>query len=1546
MAKLNCVLIGDESLLVQCAEMLRARDHAITAIVTGRASVRDWAEAAGIAVVEWSADLSVQLAAVDYDWLFSVANLRMIPDAVWQRAGHGAINFHDGPLPEFAGLNTPSWAIIEGAATHGVTWHAITAGIDEGDVYARASFDVSDDETVLTLNSKCFEAGIATFGELLDQIEGGTLAPQHQDFSTRRYFGRYLRPDAAATLRFERPAAELSRLVRGLSFGDGYANPLVTSKVRAEGKLFSVTRLEVTDEPGGARPGSVLALGERGALVATADNQVWIDGELRHKTGKTGLASLLKVGASLPLIDETDARDLSAAVAEIVPNESFFSRALAAASDIDLPDVKSSQENEPDLQKIALDLPRNVTGDDRIVLIGAFLQRLSGQQAFTLAYANDDLAALQARHAGYFAPAVPLRIEGDDGTDLTHFTDAVQQSLQQLRKRRTYLRDLVDRSPAIAELNSSFGILETAAAEKIAAIEGCALTFVLEGHDGQAFALYDRNRITDAQVRDYVKRLDILSAAFAAGTEHVADLPLLSREEEQRVLYDLNQSERNYERSTCVHELIERQVDLTPDAIALAYRDQSLTYRQMDERANSIARALVEMGVGPDMPVGLCVGRSLDLVVGALAIQKAGGAYLPLDPDFPADRLSFMVEDSGIKVVLTDRAHAASPSLAGAKVLCVEDVLARQLSTSRVKGGATSANLAYVIYTSGSTGRPKGVMVEHRNVVNFFAGMDERVEVGSQGQPVWLAVTSLSFDISVLELFWTLTRGFKVVVYSGEAQRGREAPILRTASQGAIDFGLFYWGNDDGAGPAKYRLLLEGAKFADEHGFQSVWTPERHFHAFGGPYPNPAVTGAAVAAVTKQLSIRAGSCVLPLHHPARVVEEWAVIDNLSNGRAALAFASGWMPEDFILRPENAPPNNKASMIRDIETVRQLWRGESVDFEFGKGKVSVVTQPRPVQKELPIWLTTAGNPETYREAARLGANVLTHLLGQSIDEVAEKIKIYRETLVEVGRNPADYTVTLMLHTLLGEDREEVRRQARGPMKDYLRSAAALIKQYAWAFPAFKKPQGVTQPMDIDLQSLDAEELDAILEFAFLRYFEDSGLFGTVDDARQRIEQVAAAGVDDIACLIDFGVPSELVMERLVPLAQVVAQVRGSADLEPATEWDGGFATEIRRHGVTHLQCTPSMASMFLMGDEDRRALGGVQHLYIGGEALQGALLAELAKVSEATVENMYGPTETTIWSSTLTAQKTEGVVPLGRPIANTQLYVLDRARRPVPPGLPGELYIGGDGVTRGYLHRDELTAERFLPNPFMAGRIYRTGDLVRLGADGTLHFLGRADFQVKVRGYRIELGEIEARIGSYPGVREAVVVAREDRANDVRIVAYIRAPGVTIDERGLRAHIAEVLPDYMVPAHFVTLDAFPLTPNAKVDRNRLPKPEEVRSVPAAHEYVAPSDNTQIEIAEAFRRALGLERVGLHDSFFALGGHSLLAVQVHRELRSKVAPELTITDLFRFPTVSGLAAHIADRGKADERLSRVADRAAMRRNALGDRRAGLVRSRDTG
>ena len=347
--------------------------------------------------------------------------------------------------------------------------------------------------------------------------------------------------------------------------------------------------------------------------------------------------------------------------------------------------------------------------------------------------------------------------------------------------------------------------------------------------------------------------------------------------------------------------------------------------------------------------------------------------------------------------------------------------------------------------------------------------------------------------------------------------------------------------------------------------------------------------------------------------------------------------------------------------------------------------------------------------------------------------------------------------------------------------------------------------------------------------------------------------------------------------------------------------------------------------------------------VGGEALPGSLVADLQTATDATIQNMYGPTETTIWSTTQIATAGEGVTGIGSPIANTQVYVLDAALEPVPVGIAGELYIGGDGVARGYWQRPDLTAERFLPDPFRVGnRIYRTGDLVRWTSDGTLDFLGRADHQVKLRGYRIELGEIEAAVDSFAGVRQSVVMAREDVPGLVQLVAYYTAGG-SVDEGAMKEKLAQALPDHMVPTRFVRLDEFPLTPNKKVDRKALPASTARLAAPvvAVPMQAGSQAGSQAAIAAIWQRILGVQGIAARDSFFELGGHSLLAVQAHRDIRDTLgAAKLSITDIFRFPTLGALAARVdaltVRAPVSPPAESATDDRAAARTDAMSRRR----------
>jgi len=1512
MSMFSCVLIGDESLTQACGERLLQGGHDIRAVVSADDAVRVWAEAQGLSV--FSSPDALHGVACDrgFDWILSVANLRVLQADILDLARQGAVNFHDGPLPRYAGLNTPVWAILNDEAQHGITWHLMESGIDTGDVLVSRMFEIETGDTAHSLNTKAYAAGIESFADVMRALETGDTKGRAQGGGTRIYCGRDDRPAGFGLLDPGRSVEDILRLVRALDFA-GYANPLCAPKLDLGVCVALVGGGEAVNADG--TPGAILSLEADALTLAVGDGAVRLTG-LRDMFGDPfDPGAVMREGDILPLLTGERVTAINETMAGVNQREPYWRSVLKGLEPVSAP-LATRHGAAPNWTEVEIAKPAEMPADTARAVAALWALVSSGQVEADIAWQGDALAKTVDAAHGLLSPWVPLRVSRDVD-DWDELLAAISNRIDQVDKARGFAADIFARDPALREL----GKPQVGLSGKASPVPGMAISLALNDKGLCLFA--DLARLETDAVERLKARLETMLKRVAVGVRDIDRICDLPDSERRALLSAWNATESPHDRSQTVHGAFEKMAAQRPDETALIFEDRELSYATLDAEANSVAASLRDAGVARGDFVALCVPRGPDMVIGALAILKAGAAYLPLDPTYPQDRLLHCIADSGAGIVLSRSEVTTLPECDAARIDM--DGMTRSTSVERVDGGARPGDLAYLIYTSGSTGRPKGVMVEHGNVVNFFHGMDTHVDA-DLGR-VWMAVTSLAFDISVLELFYTLARGFSVVISGDETRAAISNGPVRAAPGGAMDFSLYYWGADDVAGPGKYDLLLEGAKYADENGFAAIWTPERHFHAFGGPYPNPSVTGASVAGMTRNIGVRAGSIVAPLHHPARIAEEWAVIDNLTNGRAGLAFASGWQPDDFVLRPENTPPKNRDALFDTLNKARALWRGEPVEFaRENRDMHPVVTQPRPVSPELEAWVTTAGNPATWREAGENGAHILTHLLGQSVEEVAEKIGIYHDALRKAGHDPAKYKVTLMLHAYLAETREAARDVARGPMKDYLRSAAGLIKQYAWAFPAFKKPKGVTNPFEIDLSGLSDEEMEGILDFAFERYFEDSGFFGTVEDGIARAEQLRAIGVSEIACLIEYGIDKDTVLDSLPRIKSVMDHV--NSGIAPAED-DFSLAAQIVRHGVTHLQATPSMAQLFVMNDEARGALSGVKQILLGGEALPGSLVTELRKSAEARILNMYGPTETTIWSSVAEpGASAPGAEPIGRPIVNTVMRVLDEDGALCPIGVPGELWIGGEGVSRGYWRRDDLSAERFKPDPVSpeGGRLYRTGDLVRWRADGQLDFLGRMDFQVKIRGQRIELGEIETAMKSDPAIAEAVAVAR-DMAGDTRLVGYYTASG-DVDETALRAHMALRLTGAMVPAHLMRVDAFPLTPNKKIDRKALPDPapraggrpkvEEPSTEPSetgVEAGVAAQNAQEITaiIAQIWQEVLGIPDVGGRDNFFDLGGHSLLAVQAHRSIRAHLADhKLSITDVFRYPVLDDLAAHLAAQG----------------------------------
>ena len=632
----------------------------------------------------------------------------------------------------------------------------------------------------------------------------------------------------------------------------------------------------------------------------------------------------------------------------------------------------------------------------------------------------------------------------------------------------------------------------------------------------------------------------LLEGIVAHPDRPISTLPLLTEAERHQLLIEWNNTELDFPRDACIHELFEAQVERTPEAVALEFEGKQLTYRELNTQANELAHYLRSLGVGPEKLVGICIERSLQMVIGLLGILKAGGAYVPLDPADPKERVAFMLEDTQASVLLTQRSLMKSLPNHCAKIVCMDadwEVIDHE-SESCPPLEITAENLAYVIYTSGSTGRPKGVPISHRALCNHIAWTQRAIPLTPTDNV--MQKTPLGFDASVWELF---------------------AP------------------------------LLSGARL------------------------------------------------------------------------------------------------------------------------------VVARP-----------------------------------------------------------------------------------------------------------------------------------------------------GGHQDSRY--------------------------------LIQLIAEKK-----------------------ITTLKLVPSLLRILLAEKEfsDCRSL---KRVFCGGDILAVELQQQFYGRLDAELYNLYGPTEACIDATYWPCRSKPGQtsVPIGRPIANTQVYILDRRLNPVPIGIPGELCIGGSGLARGYLNRPDLTAETFVPHPFISvphAKLYRTGDVARYLPDGNIDFLGRADHQVKIRGFRIELDGIEVTLNQHPGVRESVVVARDDvrgehcdsrnLISDRRLVAYVvptlEAPPVT----DLRNFLKEKLPDYMLPSSFVMLQTLPLTTNGKIDRNALPaldgsRPQLTRT------FVEPRTETEELVTRAWSEVLKLEKIGAHDNFFELGGHSLLAIQVVSRVRDIFHRKVALRVLFEAPTIAGMATKI--------------------------------------
>jgi len=776
----SCFLIGDGSLIIQCSEILKSKNHDVLGIVSSDEEVVLWCNENNIPNVDPEDDFLNRLKRENFDFLFSINNPLVLERNTLSLPRKCTINYHDSLLPEYAGVNATSWAIMNCEKEHGITWHIVDETLDTGNILKQVSFAVNEIDTAALLNMKCYEVAINSFSVLLDELALGAETAIRQDPGRRSYFSRYKRPYAASLINFKQVAANIGAFVNALEFGK-IRNPVGTPKIKIANDFFIVGKIEIvhnTESKLGAvnTPGVVTAIAGNSLRVATADNEILIT-EIYSLTGiRIAMSELAKkYGVTAGYRISTDFCDkLDQAYCATAKHELFWVNRLKNYKPVAVPyETSNRRTSSPEFDIItrethSLGERYAAVEDKKVFLLTAFaiyFSRIVMETSFDLGF-EINMNDVSYMPFSLFAKVLPISINFDYSQNFQDAARKIGNEVKAMGDRLTFCKDIVVRYPELKK-NELFksdnyfpikvGIINSVEVKKPAA--GNELTFFITEDGAKYVWAFNRQALDDETVR----RMDanfgvLLHSILDYPLEIISNLPLLTAED-IRLLTEWRGNPSNYPKNICIHELFERQAARVAHDTAVIFENNKICYGELNAKANMLGNYLKKLGIGVNSLVGIYIDRSLEMIIAILAILKAGGAYVPIDPDSPEERVSFMVEDTSMRLCLTLEKYLNKLSRLNTEKIALDTKwkMIAEESPESVTSGVKDSDLAYVMYTSGSTGNPKGVMIIHESVVALLDGCE--VLVPSEGKVVGTSISTYSFDTSVWEIFSMLCYG-------------------------------------------------------------------------------------------------------------------------------------------------------------------------------------------------------------------------------------------------------------------------------------------------------------------------------------------------------------------------------------------------------------------------------------------------------------------------------------------------------------------------------------------------------------------------------------------------------------------------------------------------------------------------------------------------------------------------------------------------------------------------------------------------------------------
>lgn len=816
-SNLRCVIVGMGTLPLRCAEIVIENGHDLAAVISTDSKLSSWIRSKAIPVYSSTQEFLDNFQE-PFEYLFSIVNEHILRKGILDLPLKATINYHDGPLPRYAGTHATSWALMNRERQHGITWHLANDVVDAGDILIQKCVAISDDETAHSLNTKCYQAAAAAFKELIGKLSSGHCRGQAQDLAKRTFFAKYDRTPNGGIIAWNSPSKEISALIRALDFGP-HPNPLGSAKIVMGDSVLLVSEVDTPDVKAESSPGTINEIGKDYLRISTLDKEIILRHLLRLDGRPIAVAELvtrfgLQIGSKLPCLETEDRRRIEAGIDKTCRSETYWVSKLSALNPATLVFARTGSSNiAADYHELSFSIPtafrefidRSGGSQSAVVQVlaafGGFLGRLNDTGQYDVGFfdatEHNEFAALY----DVFAARVPFCFDVDTRQPFAHLLESTERELQAVRKHKVFGRDIYKRYPQLSRSTESNlmldeypvnVVLRSGRNDKLPK-PGGDITLIIDEEGPQCTLLYDRSRIGFDDIDRLLGYLtSFLNGISAEPDRSLKHLPVMSEKERRKLLFDLNNCALEVQNDLCIHHLFEAQVLRTPDDPALVTADRRLSYRELDRLAGIVADRLRGLGVGPEILVAICLERSVELIVGILGILKAGGAYVPLDPAYPKARLDQILDDACAPFLLTQSSVSDKLGRMAATVILIDQASSFvEDSPSSVELVTVQANnLAYVIYTSGSTGRPKGVAIEHRNTVAFLTWATSVFSVEKLKGTV--ASTSVCFDLSIFEIFAPLSCGGTVllvenILHLPSSQVSSEATLINTVPSAMVE---------------------------------------------------------------------------------------------------------------------------------------------------------------------------------------------------------------------------------------------------------------------------------------------------------------------------------------------------------------------------------------------------------------------------------------------------------------------------------------------------------------------------------------------------------------------------------------------------------------------------------------------------------------------------------------------------------------------------------------------------------------------------------------